>query len=222
MNRQFEDVFSILEELTPILPAPIYWLDVDGNVLGANPLVLSALGVQHDEYVGRSVYDIYPYEMAHNIKQHNDKVIKVKKILSQEEKVVMPSTQEIKYFTALKAPILDNNGDVMGVVGTSIDITDEKLATKLREDKLQLELKLMTNKLDEQAKFTRLATQVAHDIRAPLAAFETALQNLTVLPPTQRKILCDAIKRIVDIANCLLKHYQETNDQQVKIGTENV
>ncbi len=119
--------------IAPILPTPIYWVDRDCVILGANELVLKAIGIKNENYFGKSVYDIYPYKMADHIKKHNDKVIESGKILSQEEMIETVDTKEIKYYIAVKAPLRDDDGNIIGVVGTSIDITAEKEIERLKK-----------------------------------------------------------------------------------------
>lgn len=50
-----------------------------------------------------------------------------------------------------------------------------------------------------------VATQVAHDIRAPLAALMAATSNFALLPEEDRTLIRSAITRIRDIANNLLE-----------------
>ncbi|HNT97308.1 MAG TPA: sensor histidine kinase [Elusimicrobiales bacterium] len=51
----------------------------------------------------------------------------------------------------------------------------------------------------------KLASQVAHDIRSPLAALDAALKNTSNLPEQQRVVVRHAVNRIRDIANNLLE-----------------
>lgn len=52
--------------------------------------------------------------------------------------------------------------------------------------------------------FAQLAAQVAHDIRSPLAAINTAVLNVTDISENRRIMIRNASKRINDIANNLL------------------
>ncbi|MBA2657826.1 MAG: HAMP domain-containing histidine kinase [Tatlockia sp.] len=52
--------------------------------------------------------------------------------------------------------------------------------------------------------FAKLAAQVTHDIRSPLAAINTALSDLTSVPENKRVMIRNAANRINDIANNLL------------------
>ena len=49
-----------------------------------------------------------------------------------------------------------------------------------------------------------ISTQVAHDIRSPLASLQGLMGELTISDPSHRKILKNALNRISDIANGLL------------------
>jgi signal transduction histidine kinase len=50
-----------------------------------------------------------------------------------------------------------------------------------------------------------LASQVAHDIRSPLAALEMVNEELSALPEDLRLLVRNAVGRIKDISNNLLE-----------------
>ena len=56
-----------------------------------------------------------------------------------------------------------------------------------------------------------LASQVAHDIRSPLAALDAAVKDASELPENRRLMIRGAAGRIRDIANSLLEQYRETS-----------
>ncbi len=58
--------------------------------------------------------------------------------------------------------------------------------------------------LEKQAAVGEIASQVAHDIRSPLAALEVAAGNVSQLPEDKRILIRAAVGRIRDIANSLL------------------
>lgn len=90
------------------------------------------------------------------------------------------------------------------------------LANRMRvltEDKRKLEFsswhakqKLLEQEgeLKRQRSVAELASQTAHDIRSPVAALKMAIEDLSPLKESQRKLLRSAVTRIVDIANNLL------------------
>ncbi len=162
-RKKMENLFVVLEKFSSLIPAPLYWEDINSVILGANEHVLRGAGVKSmDEYVGKTLYELYPKEMADHIKLHNEKVMQTRQVLSQEEAIVDVTTGEVKYFTAVKAPLCDENGKVIGVIGTSIDITYmKKIEADLRSAKEAAEAA-------NQAK-TEFLENMRHDIRTPLS-----------------------------------------------------
>jgi signal transduction histidine kinase len=66
----------------------------------------------------------------------------------------------------------------------------------------------------QTASMGRLAAQVAHDIRSPLAAIQGIERELPQLPESQRLLLRSAIGRIRDIANNLILKNREVHLQK--------
>ena len=197
-------ILKELEKIAQILPAPIYWEDINSVIIGGNEAVFNATGaLKRDAYIGKTLYELYPKEMADNIKRHNELVMKTGKVLSQEESIEDITTGVVKYFTAVKAPLYDDDGNIIGIVGTSIDITAEKEAERLR-----VENEAHQVQLQEQEKFKTITNQVAHDIRSPIASLLMLVKSCQEIPESERISLREAAMSIGDIANSLLRHYR--------------
>ena len=86
------DKLKLLEDMHKIislLPAPIYWEDVNSIILGANDYIIEELGIRSlNDYIGKSLHELYPKEMADHIKWHNEEVMRTGQILSQEEAII--------------------------------------------------------------------------------------------------------------------------------------
>ncbi len=98
----------------------------------------------------------------------------------------------------------DDDGKIIGLVVTGIDITAEKEA-----ERLKLENEVQKNLMEVQEKFMKMANQVAHDIRSPLASLLMIVKSCTEIPETDRIALREAANGIGDIANHLLSQYQK-------------
>ena len=197
-------ILEYLELVTPILPAPIYWEDVNSILLGGNDIVFKATGAMiRNEYVGKTLFELYPPEMAQHIKAHNEKVMRTRQILEQEESIKDIATGKLKFFTAIKAPLYDEEGTVIGIVGTSIDITDKK-----EKERLELENQEYKVEKTQQDKFRKVVDQFVHDIRSPLASLEILSRSSTSIPENTRITLRNIATSINDIASNILNQYK--------------
>jgi PAS domain S-box-containing protein len=198
-------ILEDLQKIASIVPTPIYWEDVNSVILGVNEHIAKAIGLKtQEECIGKTLYDLYPKEMADHIKKHNEEVIRRGEVLSQEEMIKDITTGQIKYFAAVKAPLRDDEGNIIGIVGTSVEITAQKDAERLR-----LENEMHKKLAQEQEKFIKIANQVAHDIRSPLASLLMIIKSCTEIPESDRIALREASIGIGDIANHLLSQYQK-------------
>jgi signal transduction histidine kinase len=64
----------------------------------------------------------------------------------------------------------------------------------------------------------RIATQVAHDIRSPLAVLNIETQSLLSIPEVSRINIRNAVQRVNDIANNLLSKYKQENKDSITKG----
>ena len=201
-----EKIFELLKSYTTFIPLSVYWLDANNKLVGANDSSVIAVGaISVDKYIGKTIYECFPYEMAEHIERHNNKVMRTGKVLSQEEMIKDITTGEIKHFVVVKAPLRDVTGNVVGVVGISTDITTEKNAESLKHEYGKQRIQL-----DEQKKFKKIADQVVHDIRSPLASLLMVIKSPKEdIPERTRITLRDAIMNINDIANNLLCRYEK-------------
>ncbi|MDA8243748.1 MAG: HAMP domain-containing sensor histidine kinase [Elusimicrobia bacterium] len=62
----------------------------------------------------------------------------------------------------------------------------------------------------QMAALAKLSAQVAHDIRSPLAALDSALKDISSLPENKRLLIRGAAARIRDIANNLLEKKRQS------------
>ena len=78
----------------------------------------------------------------------------------------------------------------------------------------QLRTRSLGKKETHMRHLAEAMAQVAHDIRSPLAALNTALKHLKELPEQERILIRNATRRISDIANNLLSKYKmKENDE---------
>ena len=119
-NKNSDSTFEIVEQLC----ANIYWKDRKGVLLGCNKKTLASFGLSSlDEYVGKTDYDLFPKEQADALIKVDQEVLKCNRSIITNE-VVTTQTGKKVVFLSIKTPLKDKCGEVMGIVGASIDVTD--------------------------------------------------------------------------------------------------
>lgn len=127
----------------------IYFKDKDSKFIWNNYMHANQLGViKPDELVGKSDFDYFPKEFAERARQIELEVMRTgKPILNIEES--LGEDDDIRYYSASKYPLYNNNNEIVGTWGISRDITETK--------KLELELERSYHKMELLARVDDLS-----------------------------------------------------------------
>lgn len=160
-----------LDSIITNLPGHVFWLDKDGLIyLGCNKMQAQSMGLNDpSEVVGKSLYDLNPAPEAKKLYETNQTVLKEDKLITLVEEGMYANGQTAT-FISKKMPIKNSQGEVIGLLGIAFDITAEKEAEKLKEEKLVVEVSLKNAKL--------MAAGIAHELRTPLATINSIASNL--------------------------------------------
>ncbi len=196
----------LLDQILFHVPCPIFWKNTEGTFLGCNELFLTMSGfTNYDELVGKNDEEL-PWRMYKEDYARDDQhVITTGKTLTRVENILLQSGRTMISETT-KSPLVQD-GKVIGVLGFCVDVTDRKEA-----ERLKLENERHLSAIQEQEKFAKIADQVAHDIRSPLASLLMIVKACTDIPENERVALREAAIQIGDIANNLLNKYQQNED----------
>ena len=131
----------LIKSLLASIPDIVYFKDCQGVYLGCNPLFAELVGKKsEEEVIGKTDYDLFNKEQADFFRHHDNEMLKQLKPLQNEEEVVFPDGRKMTIDT-LKTPYRDQNGNVIGILGISRDITDRKrMEEELRASKERFEL----------------------------------------------------------------------------------
>lgn len=121
-KKQIPDLETIIENL----PGHVYWLDRDNIFLGCNALQAKTIGLSSSkDIVGRTVPEFQTKENAEHILRINNKVMKTGVPQIAEEPYLRADGKTIIYLSE-KIPLKDRNGEIIGLLGISFDISSIK------------------------------------------------------------------------------------------------
>ena len=115
------------EQLQAILdnsPAVIYLVDAHNRHLLINHGYENLVSLTNEQIMGKSIYDVWPHEIAHAFAANNQKVFKGGIPVEVEE--VVPQQDGLHTYITTKFPLRDANGIAYAVCGISTDITERK------------------------------------------------------------------------------------------------
>lgn len=209
-----------LENIAASMPGNFYWKDGCGRYLGCNDLLLKTLGFkERSELVGKTDQDLWPQE-AEQFIEKDQKVIKAGESFYFEDKVTLHSGAEM-YFTVVKVPLRDENNNIIGVIGNSLDVTKQK---KLEEELVKLKeiAEIARNKEEElRSAVTMFAGSIAHDLRTPLATqsmrmeiLETKLEKMIEVcraPNAQPAAIAEQLEKLLAFPQAIKNVTQDMN-----------
>jgi signal transduction histidine kinase len=156
-----------LEEILALMPGHVYWKDINCVLQGCNDEQARDIGLRsRKEVVGLTAYDTLPKDIADEITRIDKEVMDTGEPKLAEEYLTLPDGKK-SIWLSRKIPLYDNNQNVCGILGISIDITEKK-----RKDDELAEIK---HKL---AGMTLVGATIAHELRTPLLTINLSAQNI--------------------------------------------
>jgi two-component system CheB/CheR fusion protein len=159
----------LLNSLLSSVPDAIYFRDVRGKFIRANPAAAGRLGLEDPtQAVGKTPSEVPQYGAASALHRFDDEVLRTGKpqYYKLERRTRPDGSPEWDLVTRL--PLTSKARDVVGMIGIVRDVTAEKLA----EHKIQEAVR----RRDE------FLAMLSHELRNPLAAVVTATEILKEAP----------------------------------------
>jgi len=166
----------ILDQLINTVPQYIFWKDRSGAFQGCNIAFAQQFGFNEKDLIGKTDHDFFwaPYELRAKYMADDQAVMNsgVPK-LNYEEEQRQPDGS-IKTILINKVPIRDATREVIGILGTYLDVTELKRA---QQEAAEAQAKIAAEEATRRAILIFSGMQ-SHDLRTPLAAITAATHVL--------------------------------------------
>ena len=124
-TAQMTEQLNFLNQLIEAIPGPVFYKDQNGRYLGCNRAYAEFVGVSAENLVGKTAHDIAPIELADKYKALDDALFAHPGAQVYESQVQIQdgSRRNVLFH---KATFMRADGDVGGIVGVILDITERK------------------------------------------------------------------------------------------------
>ncbi|MBN1515424.1 PAS domain S-box protein [Candidatus Sumerlaeota bacterium] len=168
--RDLQKSEAFLSSLIDNIPNIIIVKDAQTlRYLRINKSVEQILGFSKENMLGKSVFDIFPEDLAKSFLNDDREVLNSKTLLDIPEETIRDSNNEQRILHTKKIPILDDRGEPQYLLGIAEDITERK--------KLERQL----HQSQKMEAVGQLAGGIAHDFNNMLAVIigniEIAMQQ---------------------------------------------
>jgi len=118
---------ALLRTVVDTIPERIYAKDREGRFRFQNVANVKAHGVAAaGELIGKTVFDVFPPEVAARMEAEDRAIMESGAPIMDRERMVSGPGENPRWIASTKVPLPDGNGNIIGIVGVSRDITDRK------------------------------------------------------------------------------------------------
>lgn len=196
---QLEEQFVFLNSLLDTIPNAIFYKDKNGVYRGCNQAFSSFIGKDKNDIIGKTLFEIYPKEFAEKYEEMDRELIRKKQKIQTYEAKAQRADGEIRNVMIYKTLYHDIHGEINGVLGIAVDVTEQKLA--------QEKLSRSNEKLRELDRLKDEFISIAsHELRTPMTVIDTyaaMLMNENFGHLAEKQL--DFVQRIASSTKYLMK-----------------
>jgi len=127
---------SLFQKIIDTLPVLLFWTDQNNILMGNNLAHANAFGfLSAEELVGKSMVDTFKelgfdYKLVNRVYKEHDEIMQTKKGQILEYTNILSDKQKHTHLSH-KEPLLNENNEVIGLIGVSMEITQLKQAEEV-------------------------------------------------------------------------------------------
>lgn len=181
------DAMQLLQDLLDHIPDSIYFKDRNNRFIMVNKAIAAGLNVNPGDMLGKNDFDFFPKELAEKYFADDTYIVQTGTPIADKIELTPHPDGYTTYVSTTKIPRFDKNGNIIGTVGITRNVTERMIAEEeLRRYKDNLEnlVKERTKALEENhEKLLRMyniksefASLVSHELRTPLAVIKESVK----------------------------------------------
>ncbi len=124
-ETELKDANSFLTSVLEAIPGFFYANDLDGKYIALNSNVADLFNCSVADIIGKTDLDFLPAETAKSVME-NDRKVMAQGVLQRFEEEIPISPTETAICLSTKTPLRNADGEVVGIIGLSQDISDRK------------------------------------------------------------------------------------------------
>lgn len=183
----------LLKTLIDHLPINVFLKDTECKKVLVNKNELEFCGLQHeDQVIGKDDFHFMDVASAKACMEEDQHVLKNRRPIIGKENIIINNLGKATTFLTSKIPMLDDEGEVVGIVGFSLDISN----LKAKEEELRnlINVTALQNK-----KLIDFAHIISHNLRSHAANFSMLLEFLLdEKTETEKKNIVDMLVKASD------------------------
>ncbi len=127
---------TLLKNIIDSIPNPIYVKDLQGRRIIANQAAALSAGKKSvDEILGKTNFEIFPFDYAEKSRIEEEEIIKTGKTLENIERNFTSTDGKEHWYIGSKVLLKDSKGNPFGILAVNLDITDRKLMEEQLQEK---------------------------------------------------------------------------------------
>ncbi len=124
---------SLLNSLLKNVPDSVYFKDKEARFIRVSKSKAEHLNTTREKIIGKTDFDFYPEDEAQEMFEDDMKVMEEEEpIVDKVENITRPGEEE-RWVSTTKVPRYNEQGEVVGMLGISRDITERREAEKRQE-----------------------------------------------------------------------------------------
>lgn len=159
---EFASDTELLDSLMEYLPHQVFIKDDHGRIAEASAVAAEEYGLRRDQMIGLTDQELFAPEYAADLWAEETEIMATEEPVINRTEHYTDEQGHDRWINVTKAPRYDSDGEVVGIIGTAVDVTDQK-----RQERMVNALHAASRDLvsaQSREKIAEVAVDIAEDI----------------------------------------------------------